>query len=131
LLASGGVLAPFWNVRIEQTDAVALALVRLYKEIMPDVADAFMAPQGARRLESEDALRASPLFSDPVVECFEWQRTCTTSQYLDLIRTHSVYRLMSEDTRLRLLTGVAEILDAAGGRFTFGYETVLVLSHRQ
>ncbi|MFV1990825.1 MAG: class I SAM-dependent methyltransferase [Acidimicrobiales bacterium] len=131
LLASDGVLAPFWNVRVEETDAVSLALVGLYQEIMPEVADAFMAPQGGRRLESEEALRLSPLFSDPVVERFEWERVCTTSQYLDLIQTHSVYRLMSGQSRQRLLGGVAEILDAAGGSFTFGYETVLVLSHRR
>ncbi|MFV1991601.1 MAG: class I SAM-dependent methyltransferase [Acidimicrobiales bacterium] len=130
ILATGGVLAPFWNVRAEQDDSVSLALIGLYREVMADLADAFMAPQGGRRIESEEALRESALFTEPVVERFAWRRTCTTSQYQDLMATHSVYQLLSPERRGLLLAGAADILESAGGSFTFGYETILLLSHR-
>ncbi len=130
ILAPCGVLAPFWNVRIEQHDAVSVALVAVYRDVMGDLADAFMAPQGSRRLDSEQALRDSGLFGDPEIERFSWRRTCTTPQYLDLMATHSVYQLLSTGRQERLLAEAGEVLDAVGGTFTFGYETILLLSRR-
>jgi SAM-dependent methyltransferase len=130
ILAPAGVLVPFWNVRVEQRDAVSLALADVYREVMGDLADAFMAPQGSRRLDSEQALRDSVLFGDPVIERFPWRRTCSTAQYLDLMATHSVYQLLSTGRQERLLAEAAEVLDAASGTFTFGYETILLLSRR-
>lgn len=127
LLKPGGVLALFWNIRLESSDAISVELEKHYRHVIPDEADDFMAPQGARRSESEIALTESEVFGSLEVSEYHWERTCVSSEYLQLMSTHSVFRLLDASRRELLLAGAKEVIEDRGGLFTFAYETKLLL----
>jgi SAM-dependent methyltransferase len=60
----------------------------------------------------------SDLFTDGAEREYPWQRTYPTDHYVQLLATYSNHLLVEEELRERLLSAVAEAIDAAGGTIT-------------
>ncbi len=73
-------------------------------------------------------LRASPVFTDPHGEVTTWERTLSSSDYCDLLATHSDHSTLPGDQLRELLTAVRTAIDRHGGVTRVVYKTGLFLA---
>jgi SAM-dependent methyltransferase len=131
VLSAGGRIACFWNlgdlpahVR-ERTDPI-------YDRLGPKLASLSVV-LGNSRGRGEDAAAAlddSGLFEPADTRRFEWSRTYTTDEWLELITTHSDHQGLGKAQLQALRDAVGAEIDAIGGSFEYAYETVLVTATR-
>lgn len=130
LLAPKGTLAVFGNVPMPPEPPLAGQFAEIYARYAPQLAglpaEAWYLPDGPFSRE----LRQSDHFETPVHRCYRWSRLHTAQSYTDLLRTLSSYRLLAEDRREALLSGLADAINAHGGEFELHYETHLYLAKR-
>jgi SAM-dependent methyltransferase len=125
VLAPDGVLALLWNHAIEDEHPLRAELDAVYRREAPDLAG---NPAGAYARPHIDALAASERFGPVEVREHRWLHDLATADYLDLLRTHSDKRLLADDARERLLAGIAEVVDAHGGRIAVPHTAMLVVA---
>ena len=120
LLRPGGWVALWWNVSSEDNDTpVDDALARAYAAHAPEVgglpsindADPDGWPGVATGLD----------FGPPHERDFPWTQAYTTSEWLELLRTHSNHRLLAPDRLEALLAAVADAIDDHGGVYHHRY----------
>ena len=70
-------------------------------------------------------------FTELDARLFDWPQRYTTEEYLGLLGTHSDHIMLPEVARERLFDGVRQRIDAAGGSFELGYQTLLCLARRR
>jgi SAM-dependent methyltransferase len=132
VLCPEGVLALFWNTPRPEGTPLAGELQEAYRRQAPDLADSsvvFRWHAGAD--EQEERLVRSGWFGPCERRSWDWASTYTTEEYVELLQTHSDHRLLPGDQRRRLLDDVAAVVDRAGGRLTYAYRTLLVMSARR
>jgi SAM-dependent methyltransferase len=130
-LAPTGTLALFWNRHRWQDGDLGRALDGVYGRLAPEVL-AEEAPLGPDPYPSGDELteeiEASGLFGPARVSAHPWSLTYETEVYLELMQTYSAHRMLEEDRLRRLVDAVGATIQAAGGRVTTQYRTLLYLA---
>lgn len=133
LLRDGGILAVIHYRHIYGGDVELFAeLQGHYARFMPDHPESHefnLPPQGSRTRTERD-MRRSGHFA--IVDS-AWQVVedrYTTSEYLDLLRTYSTHRMLSEADRDGLLTAIADSIERAGGSIVKAHQHELVIGQR-
>ena len=75
-------------------------------------------------------VRSAPEFRDVQNPMWNWTKTYTSSDYTDMVSTHSDHLLMEAPARDALLSEVRSVIDAAGGSIDVEYITGLYLAQR-
>jgi ubiquinone/menaquinone biosynthesis C-methylase UbiE len=74
---------------------------------------------------------ATGLFAPVIVRTYPWQQAYSTKDYLRLLNTYSDHRMLSENQRKELFTGLADLIDLRyGGQVVKDYLGVLYLARR-
>jgi SAM-dependent methyltransferase len=115
-LKDSGSAVFFWNVPVDPQTDWSRAIEEVYRHRAPQVEN----PDRSFTLEwvsgvIKDNLKASGCFGQVTVKHYSWSETYTSEQYLKLLRTFSGHRDLDEDTRDKLLAGIREVIERAGG----------------
>jgi SAM-dependent methyltransferase len=132
VLRPRGRLAVFWNAQ-QPPDEIAAAFAAVYERLLPGSPfargiggglDGYSGFLGA----AADGMRAAGAFGEPERWRFDWERTYTRDEWLDLVPTSGGHSRFPPATLDELLTGLGAAVDAAGGSFTMRYAAVVVTS---
>ena len=139
VLRPGGALAPFWNRPQWRENPMRPAIDAVYREL-----EALFGarPSGPMNPSGEPPqvrnagewfeleFRGDSNFTGVDARVYRWSQRYKSHEYLALLGTHSDHILLPAEARDRLYRGVAAAIDAAGGSFELGYETLLCLARR-
>jgi SAM-dependent methyltransferase len=135
LLRAGGRLALFWNV-MSFPPEVAEEFSAVYRRALPDF-PFFQsgAPGGAASYaplldKAADGIRRTGRFEEPERWRFDWERSYSRDQWLDVVPTFGGHSQVPPEKLAQLLSGIGEVLEAAGGSFTMGYTAVVETARR-
>jgi SAM-dependent methyltransferase len=145
VLSPRGLLALFDN-SFELPRAVMTAQAEAYRHAMPDVS--FQEPSKQDREEKDvenyaqriyakqyvnaaEGIRQTGAFGEPEELRFEWDRTYTRDEWLDVIPTQGGLNHLAEDARARFLAHLGAAIDELGGTFTINYATVGITAIRR
>jgi SAM-dependent methyltransferase len=130
LLRPGGWLALFWNVSGDDNDTpIDRALAAAYRlhapglDGLPTIGNAG-SPEWPGNTAGLD-------FGLPVERDYPWAQAYTTSEWLDLLRTHSNHRLLDPADLDRLLAAIADVIDDHGGIYLHRYVCQLWATQRR
>jgi len=132
VLRPGGTLALFWHV-FQPPPEVAEAFAVAYKRVAPD--SPMNAKQGADPYEAiltkaADGMREAGGFGPPERWRFDWTRSYTRGEWLNLLPTTGGLTMLPADKVAEVLESVGDAIDAMGGSFTKSYTTVAVTAAR-
>lgn len=133
-LRPGGRLAVFWNV-FRAPDDIAAAFAAVYRQVVPELPfEPWTGPAidmyRTMFVRTTDGMRAANAFGEPEEWWFDWSRTYTRDEWLEQVPTHGGHSTFPKSTQDELLAGIGAAIDAAGGSFTMGYDTVVITSAR-
>jgi SAM-dependent methyltransferase len=77
-----------------------------------------------------DGMRASGAFAEPEEWLSRWSRPYTRDEWLDFMPTTGGFGRIPENLQQEILAGLGTAIDAAGGSFTMGYDTLAVTAVR-
>ncbi len=131
VLYAHGTAAIIANVQVSPEEHLGfwIAAQDVYRTHAPELAHEgeFRKPDDL----PEHPLGGSSLFEDLEQVTCAWEWTLDTDTYLELCATHSNKAALDEDTRERLLNGLAELIDTEfGGHVTEHYVAVAGLARR-
>lgn len=135
VLRPGGRVAVFWNVEQPPTE-LAAALAAIFRRMMPDSP---LARQGATTgsdgysvlaARAADGMRQAGVFGEPERWRFDWERTYTRDEWLDLLPTQGCLTRIPPARLAEVLAEVGAAVDAIGGSFTSHYITTAVTAIR-
>jgi SAM-dependent methyltransferase len=131
-LAAQGRIALFWNFGDPPAE-VAERLAPIYARLEPDLENysVLLGHYHGRTEQAVADLTASEQFGAVEVRSFDWSRTYETQAWLEFLQTHSDHHTLPAARRERLLSAVGGALDALGGSFQMGYQTMLVSARRE
>ncbi|WP_459248798.1 class I SAM-dependent methyltransferase [Streptomyces youssoufiensis] len=129
VLRPRGRLAVFGHV-FEPPAEVAEPFAAAYRRVAPD--SPFGQQPARRALETyqagyariADTIRGTGRFSEPEQWRFDWERTYTRAQWLELLPTTGGLTRLSADQLTEILGAVGDAVDAIGGHFTMRYTTL-------
>ncbi|MGW7565377.1 class I SAM-dependent methyltransferase [Streptomyces tendae] len=135
VLRPNGRLAIFGHV-FEPPPAVAEPLAAALRRVAPD--SPFSDQPARRPLETyqagyakiADGIRETGRFDDPEQWRFDWQRSYTRDQWLELLPTTGGLTRLRPDQLAEILGAVGHAIDALGGRFTMHYTTLATTAVR-
>jgi len=133
VLDSRGLLALIWNHSV-MPDGLREALDERYEAIVPGLAGPTVGhePKAFRRAGGpEAAIEATGAFEAFRHEVFAWERSYTTSQWTDQLRTHSDHALLDPPLRESVLDEVRRAIDERGGEFVMHYDCHASLATRR
>ncbi|MEV5943273.1 class I SAM-dependent methyltransferase [Streptomyces sp. NPDC051994] len=135
VLRPGGRLAIFGHV-YEPPAEVAEPFAAAYRRVAPDSP---LNAQPARRpldlyeaayAKSADKIRETGQFNDPEQWRFDWERSYTRDQWLDLLPTTGSLTQLRPSQLAEILDAVGRAIDSLGGRFTMNYTTLAATAVR-
>lgn len=132
----GGRFAAFWNFGMP-ADETSASLDAIYAEHAPQMTRVTTVARGAFRDRIHETgtrwcdLDETPGFSPPQRIAIEWAHVYTRAEWIDQLRTHSDHALLPAETRERLLSDIAELLDANGGAVEVEYRTYAIVVRRR
>ena len=134
VLRPGGRLAVFWNV-VQPPAALAEAFAATYRRVLPDSpifgrTSGSLAAYSGQLAKAADGIRAVGGFGVPEQWSFDWERTYTRDQWLDLVPTSGGHSQFPPGRLEELLAGFGDAIDAVGGTFTAAYTAVAVTAER-
>ncbi|MEV4249655.1 class I SAM-dependent methyltransferase [Streptosporangium canum] len=135
VLRPRGRLAIFGHV-YEPPAEVAEPFAAAYRRAAPDSP---LNGQPARRpldlyqaayVKFADKIRETEQFNDPEQWRFDWERSYTRDQWLDLLPTTGGLTQLRPDQLAEVLDAVGGAIDSLGGRFTMNYTTLAATAVR-
>ncbi|MFE1236708.1 class I SAM-dependent methyltransferase [Streptomyces tendae] len=135
VLRPKGRLAIFGHV-FEPPPEVAEPLAAALRRVAPDSP---FSDQPARRppetyragyAKIADGIRETGRFDDPEQWRFDWQRSYTRDQWLELLPTTGGLTRLRSEQLAEILGAVGHAIDALGGRFTMHYTTLATTAVR-
>jgi SAM-dependent methyltransferase len=119
-----GRFAAFWNTK--EPDELNDEIGMLYERLAPEIwAERELEHRDyAGELEASEALTAVESWS------FDYTRTYTRDEWLDLIGTYSDHIMLRDDRREELLGAVGAVIDENGGARDVRYSTKVVTALR-
>ncbi|WP_030177083.1 class I SAM-dependent methyltransferase [Streptomyces sp. NRRL S-813] len=129
VLRPGGRLAIFGHV-YEPPAEVADPFAAAFRRVVPD--SPFNGGPARRPLDAyqtvyakcADKIRETGQFSDVEQWRFDWERSYTRDQWLDLLPTTGGLTRLRPDQLAEILGAVGSAIDSLGGRFTMTYTTL-------
>jgi SAM-dependent methyltransferase len=130
ILRPGGVLAPFGHV-YQLPPTVAEALAAAYRRVAPDspinvnprpegsILDAY---QGLYA-RAADGIREAGGFGEPELWRYDWERSYTRDELVDLVATSGGLSSLPPDRVAEVLAAVGEAVDEGEGTITLPYAT--------
>lgn len=135
LLEQGGGLALFWNRARWESNPLRDGLRAAYARVAPDFGPlpGPMHPAGNTPPELWGDWRAeieqAGGFEAPSTRAYQWRSEYSTSEYLELIQTHSDHIVLGQERLGALLDAVGEVIDRdGGGRLELEYVALLLLA---
>lgn len=135
VLRPGGRLAVFWHV-FQLPEEVAKPFGAIYNRVVPDSPVNVAILQNAVELyqaildKAADGMRATDSFGDPERWRYDWERSYTRDEWLELMPTHGGMSSLSAEQRAEILAGVGDVIDAVGGSFRLHYATLVITAAR-
>ncbi|TDD02396.1 class I SAM-dependent methyltransferase [Nonomuraea deserti] len=129
VLAPGGAVALFWHVDMIKDAAVLDAALAVYRAHTPHIVPDTELPTEAS-IETSGwwlELERQPAFQDLSARLYPSERTLSTTDYLALLTTRSVVRMLGDDVRAGFL---GALRDALGDQVTLSMTTALYLARR-
>ncbi|MGW0183411.1 class I SAM-dependent methyltransferase [Nocardia sp. NPDC003345] len=135
LLRPGGRLAIFGHVYEPPAD-IAAPFATAFARVVPD--SPFAAGPARRPLELyragytsfADRIRATGQFDEPEQWQFDWQRSYTRDEWLELLPTTGGLTGLRPDQLAEILDAVGAAIDGLGGVFTMDYTTLATAALR-
>ncbi|WP_409062127.1 class I SAM-dependent methyltransferase [Streptomyces sp. SYP-A7185] len=135
VLRPGGRLAIFGHV-YEPPAEVATPFAAAYRRAVPD--SPLPAQPAGRSVDLyqtayakvADSIRETGRFDAPEQWRFDWTRSYTRDQWLELLPTTGSLTQLRPDQLDAILNAVADAIDELGGRFTMHYTTLAVTALR-
>jgi len=130
-LRPGGVFAAFWNVHHLPQQLVE-AFSAAYRRVAQGSPFAKHGKDSHMRILNRTArgLADAGAFDTPRVRRYPWEQEYTREQWLEVVPTFGGYDLLGARQVDELRDGLGAAIDAAGGMFTMGYETLLLTATR-
>lgn len=130
ILRPGGVLAPFGHV-YQLPPAVAEALAAAYRRVAPDSPINFNGQPEGSVLDAYQALYARAAkgireaggFGEPELWRYDWERSYTRDELLDLVATSGGLSSLPPDRMTEVLAAVSAAVDELGGTVMLPYAT--------
>lgn len=135
LLRPGGRLTIFGHV-YEPPPEVAGPFATAFRRAVPDAPFDVRADRRpldvyqAGYAKFADTIRETGRFDEPEQWRFDWERSYTRDQWLDLLPTTGGLTRLPPDRLAEVLDAVGDAVDALGGRFTMSYTTLAVSAVR-
>ncbi|MGI5150002.1 class I SAM-dependent methyltransferase [Plantactinospora sp. CA-294935] len=130
ILRPGGVLAPFGHV-YQLPSTVADALAAEYRRVAPDSPLNLRGPSDGSLLDgyqalyarAADGIREAGGFGEPELWRYDWKRSYTRDELLDLVSTSGGLSSLPPDRVAGVLAAVGTAVDALGASVTLSYAT--------
>lgn len=135
VLRPGGRLAIFGHV-YEPPAEVAEPFAAAYRRAAPDSplngrpARRPLSLHQAAYTKIADRIRETGRFNGPEQWRFDWERSYTRDQWLDLLPTTGGLTQLRPDQLAEILAAVGDAIDSLGGRFTMHYTTLATTAER-
>ena len=133
VLRPGGRLTPFNHV-IQVPPELAGAVAEAFHLVEPvwtfDLSVPALDAFGQVLASIAAGIRIAGQFSEPEQWQFDWERTCSRDQLLDLLRTHGWFTQLPPGKLAQVLAGVSPAIDAIGGSATLTCATVAITAAR-
>ena len=131
VLRPGGQIGVFWNLG-DPPPHVRERLVAIYARLEPEIENysVLLGNRDARPRAGLTGIEASGAFGPVETAVFGWTKTYQTAEWIEHLSTHSDHHALPSERQTRLLSAVAEAIDALGGSFEMRYETVLIRARR-
>lgn len=136
LLRDQGALAAFWNRAVwpDHQAAIRESVTHVYRELEPQLLDApaafpGLSPYGRERVVARE-ISESQHFGEASSMAFEWTCTYSIDEYIDLLGTQSMHRMLAPARREALMSGIRRALKPLGGSINVAMESRLVMSRR-
>jgi len=139
VLVPGGRLAVFGHV-YEPPEEIARPFAEAFRRAVPNSPFAGQSGgQSARRpldlyrqgyRAFGDAMRSTGRFDEPEHWQFDWERTYTRDQWLDLLPTTGGLTRLEPEALQPILAAVGSAIDELGGGFTMAYTTLATAAVR-
>ncbi|MFD2614982.1 class I SAM-dependent DNA methyltransferase [Paenibacillus gansuensis] len=115
LLSSQGSIAFFWTIHVPSSDATFNLIRECYRVYAPQLDDSKNMTM-AQVIDERSALTLQDgLFKDLEVKQYSWNDAYTSDEYISLLNTNSRHRVLPEDVRSDLFSGIKKIIDQNGG----------------
>jgi SAM-dependent methyltransferase len=129
-LVDGGALAVFWNRPDWSACDLREELGEAYRRNgrAGDLDDPMNPHQGPEDDDWSAQMARTSGFDAAEVRGYRWHWDYTTTEYLDLLGTHSACLVLDPPAREQLLTDIAAAIDGRGGSFRMNFVTRLCLA---
>jgi hypothetical protein len=131
VLAEGGHVALFWNVKRASTSPLRSALDHAYAEHAPVLAQRVGGGAEAAVASVVSRFDASRLYERAAQERLPWATSYSTRDYLRLLGTFSDHITLPRSQREPLFAAIAAAIEAEGGMLHMEYETQCFVFRRR
>jgi SAM-dependent methyltransferase len=133
-LRPGGRLAVFWN-SFRPPAGLGEAFAVVHRRVLPDSPlsrGVMPGPDAYSALctKAADGMRQAGAFTDSREWRFDWDRSYTRDEWLDVVPTFGGFSLLPPAKQEELQAGIGAVIDAVGGSFTMGYTAVVATAAR-
>jgi SAM-dependent methyltransferase len=129
VLRPAGVLAPFGHV-YQLPPTVAEAVASAYRRVVPDSPMSLAGPSAstldgyqALYARAAEGIREAGGFGEPELWRYDWKRSYTRDELLDLLPTSGGLSVLSPDRVAPVLTAVRAAVEELDGTVTLPYAT--------
>jgi ubiquinone/menaquinone biosynthesis C-methylase UbiE len=128
-LKENGHIAFFWNFSSPPDTPIFQALNEAYQKYVPSM---LSNPPSISSLiqKREKWIFESKCFKDLVIKQYPWSIEYSTEEYLNLLKTQTVYQAFTETEKQTLSNVVIQILNSHGGYITKPYLSVLFFAQK-
>lgn len=136
-LRDGGALALFWNehVHSEAGGEFFEEVQKIYDREAPEIVgpeDYKGPPKPDEVADRTPEIESSGLFDKITTRHYQWDEPYDADGYLRVLNTYSGHRNLQDDTRDRLFSGIADLIDSRfGGSIVKGYLTTLYVARKR
>ncbi len=130
VLRPEGRIALFWNVMSFPAD-FGEGFSGVYQRVLPEFPFFQNGTPGAGSYvpltdKAAEGIRQTGRFSEPEQWQFDWKRPYTRAEWLEQVPTFGGHTQIPPEKLTELLTGIGDVIDAAGGSFIMGYTATVV-----
>ena len=134
VLRPGGRLAVFWN-SFRPPAGLGEAFAVVHRRVLPDSPlsrGVMPGPEAYSALctKAADGMRQAGAFTDSLEWRFDWDRSYTRDEWLDVVPTFGGFSLLPPAKQEELQAGIGAVIDAVGGSFTMGFTAVVATAAR-
>jgi SAM-dependent methyltransferase len=135
VLRPGGRLAVFWNA-FDPPQELRQGFAEAFQRLMPGSPGGGLWTRPALDIyrimggKAADGMRETGAFGEPEEWLSRWECPYTRDQWLDFMPTTGGFGRIPESLQQEILAGLGAAVDAVGGSFLMGYDTLAVTAAR-